>query len=123
MYGDAMSELAKLEDEMNRLILTGRSEEAIERFYADDAALQENVEPEVVGKRAILARERAFAAKVASAAPPVLHASAVGEDVTLSEWTWELTLEDGTRVLLNEVARRRWRHGQIVHERFYYSRG
>ena len=43
----------------------------------------------MVGKRAILVvRERAFAAKVASAAPPVLHASAVGEDVTLSEWTW-----------------------------------
>jgi hypothetical protein len=117
-----MSELAKLEEEMNRLILTGRSEEAIERFYADDAALQENVEPEVMGKRAILARERAFAAKVASARPPVLHASAVGEDVTLSEWTWDVTLEDGTRVLLNEVSRRRWRQGKIVHERFYYSR-
>src|SRR5688572_28316558 len=101
-----MSDIALLDAEFNELVLEGRSEQAIERFYAVDARLQENLEPEVVGKPAILARERAFAAKVVSSSPPVLHASAVGDAVSFSEWTWDMTLEDGARVVLNEVARR-----------------
>ena len=117
-----MTALASLEAEFNRLVLAQRSEEAIERFYADDAVLQENLEPEIVGKRAILERERKFAAAIAVASPPVLHASAVGDGVTMSEWTWDMTMKDGTRVVLNEVARRRWRDGKVIHERFYYSR-
>jgi hypothetical protein len=117
-----MSELAELDAAFNRLILAGRSEQAIERFYAEDARLQENLEPEVIGKQAILARERAFAVKVERSSPPVLHASAVGDGVSFSEWTWDMTLEGGVRVMLNEVARRQWRAGKITHERFYYPK-
>lgn len=117
-----MSDLAKLEAEFNQLILSGHAEEAIERFYAADASLQENSEPPIVGKAAILAREREFAATIASAPPPVLHASGVADDVTFSEWTYDLTFKDGTRFSLHEVARRKWRNGLVVHERFYYTR-
>lgn len=117
-----MSDLVRLDAELNRLIVEGRNEEAIERFYADDARVQENLEPEVIGKQAILARERDFAAKVIRSTRPVLHASAVGDDVSFSEWSWDMTLEGDVRVVLNEVARRRWRDGKVTHERFYYSR-
>jgi len=117
-----MSNLAKLEAEMNELILADRPEAAIERFYAADATLQENSEPPVVGKPAILARERGFLKNVASAERPVLHASGVGEDTSFSEWSYDMTFKDGTRFVLHEVARRRWKDGLVVSERFYYSR-
>lgn len=117
-----MTDLAKLEAEFNQLILDDRAEEAIERFYAADATLQENSEPSIVGKAAILAREREFVANVGSARRPVLHASSVSDGVTFSEWTYDMTFKDGTRFVLHEVARRQWRDGLVVHERFYYSR-
>jgi hypothetical protein len=117
-----MFDLARLEAEFNQLILEDRAEEAIERFYAADATLQENSEPPIVGKPAILERERGFVANVASASRPVLHASGVGEDTTFSEWTYDMTFKDGTRFVLREVARRRWENGLVVSERFYYSR-
>jgi len=117
-----VTDLAKLEAEFNQLILSDRAEEAIERFYAADASLQENSEPPIVGKPAILSREREFVANVGSARPPVLHASGVADDVTFSEWTYDMTFKDGTRFVLHEVARRQWRNGLVVHERFYYTR-
>jgi hypothetical protein len=117
-----MFDLKALEAEFNQLILSDRAEEAIERFYAADASLQENFEPPIVGKPAILERERGFAANIASALPPVLHASGVGDGVTFSEWTYDMTFKDGTHFVLREVARRQWENGLIVHERFYYSR-
>lgn len=117
-----MSNLAELEQQFNRMVLANQPEQVIERFYADDAQLQENNEAPIVGKAAILARERGFLANVAQSQPAVLHAWSVGEDVTFSEWSYAMTFKDGTRFVLNEVARRQWRNGQVVHERFYYSR-
>ena len=117
-----MFDLAQLEAQFNQLILEDRAEEAIERFYAADASLQENLEPPIVGKPAILERERGFLANIASAKKPVLHASGVGDDTTFSEWTYDMTFKDGTHFVLHEVARRKWQNGLVVHERFYYSR-
>jgi hypothetical protein len=118
-----MSELERLEEQLNRLILDDKPQEAIEQFYADDASLQENSEAPIVGKPAILERERGFLANIKDARPPVLHGFAVGTDVTFSEWTYDMTFKDGTRFVLNEVARRKWRDGRVVHERFFYTRG
>ena len=118
-----MTDLLKLEEQFNRMVLEGKPEDAIQRFYGADAQLQENMEPPIVGKQAILERERNFLAGVKEQRPPVLHGFAVGDDVTFSEWTYDMTLKDGTRLVFNEVARRQWRDGHVVHERFYYSRG
>jgi hypothetical protein len=115
--------LEALERQFNELILDGQPEEAIVRFYADDASLQENSEPPIVGKPAILERERGFLKSVASSKPPVLHSVAIGPEVTFSEWTYEMTLKDGKTWVLNEVARRQWKAGHVVQERFYYARG
>jgi hypothetical protein len=114
--------LEELERQFNQLILDAKPEEAIERFYADHASLQENSEPPIVGKPAILERERGFLGGVESSKPPVLHNVAVGSDVTFSEWTYEMTLKNGKTWALHEVARRQWQAGRVVHERFYYSR-
>jgi hypothetical protein len=51
-----------------------------------------------------------------------LNSVAIGRDVTFSEWTYDMTLKDGKRWVLNEVARRQWKDGRVIHERFYYAR-
>ncbi|MET0389088.1 MAG: nuclear transport factor 2 family protein [Polyangiales bacterium] len=117
-----MPSLAELEQQLNRMLLDGHNDAAIERFYADDATLQENNEPPTVGKAAILARERGFVENVAESKPTVLHSFAVGDGVTFSEWTYDMTFKDGTRFVLHEIARRHWQDGKVVRERFYYAR-
>lgn len=115
--------LAALEKELNTMIGTGKAMEAFEKFYADNVVMQENFEPECVGKDANRARENAFFASVEQMHGGTNPTSAVGDDVTFSEWTMDLTFKGGMRVNMRQVARRLWKDGKVVHERFYYSKG
>ena len=119
----ARDDLAALEAELNALLLAGRPMDAFERFYAEDIVMQENSDPPVVGKQRNRAREQAFFDAIASFERIELLGSAAGDGVTYSEWIYELVLRDGRRLTMNEVAARRWRDGQVIHERFYYDPG
>jgi hypothetical protein len=120
--GRSMSNLEALEKELNDLILAGKGMEAFEKFYADDVSMQENLEAPCVGKDANRTREQQFAGMIEQFHDTVLRAYAIGDGVTFSEWTYEFTMKNGARMLLNEVARRQWANGKVVHERFYYQR-
>lgn len=119
----ARDDLAALEAELNALLLAGRPMDAFERFYAEDIVMQENSDPPVVGKHRNRAREQAFFGAIARFERIELLGSAAGDGVTYSEWIYELVLRDGRRLTMNEVAARRWRDGQVIHERFYYDPG
>ncbi len=99
----------------------GRALEAFEAFYADDVVMQENAGEPVRGKPANLEREREFALAIAEIHEIRLLAHAVGDGVSFSEWRFDLTMADGERVRLDQVAVRRWRDGLVVDERFYVA--
>lgn len=115
-----MPDVAALEHQLTQLILDGRSLEAFEQFYADDIVMQENTDVPVVGKERNRAREQAFFGALAEVGVTLLG-SAVNGDVAYSEWIFELQFKDGRKVALTEVSARRWKHGKVVHERFYYN--
>lgn len=118
-----MNDVERLETELNQRILAGRGMEAFEELYADDVTMQENLEAPCVGKDANRKRELEFFASIETFHGATLHSQAVGEGVSFSEWTYDFTTKQGARVQLNEVARRRWKDGKVVHERFYYQPG
>lgn len=115
--------LADLDNELNASILAGKSMESFEKFYADDLVMQENNDEPVAGKDANRKREQDFAANIEEFHGAELHASAVGDNVTMSEWSFDFTLKGMGRVTFNEVIRRQWRDGKVVNERYYYNMG
>jgi putative FmdB family regulatory protein len=78
--------------------------------------MQENNEPPTEGKAANRKREEEFLGNIVEFHGATLHAVGVGDDVTFSEGTYDMTLKNGPRMRLNEIARRRWENGKIVHE-------
>lgn len=114
---------AELETQLNQLLLDGKPMEAFERFYAEDIVMQENTDPPIVGKTRNRAREQAFFGSIARFDRIELLGWAAGDGVTYSEWIYELVFHDGRRLTMTEVSARRWRDGQVVHERFYYNPG
>lgn len=118
-----MHDLAKLDDQLNRMILEGKALDGFEQFYADDCVMQENTEPPTVGKDANRQREIDFFDSLAEFHGGEVRGSAVGDDVTFSEWLFDVTFKGGERKKLEQAVVRRWRDGQIVHERFYYNAG
>jgi len=118
-----MSDLKQLDDELNQMIANGRGfPDGFDKFYADDVVMVEAAGEECKGKEANRRREIEFLGSIAEFHGVNLVASAVGDGVSFSEWEFDLTfVGGGSRVKMQQVARRRWKDGKVVHERFYYN--
>lgn len=115
------TDIATRDRELNGLILEGRALDGFERFYAEDVVMRENNEAPTVGKDANRQREIDFFDSIAEFHGAEVLASAAGDDVTFSEWVFEVTFKNGNRVKLEQTAVRRWKDGRVVDERFYYD--
>lgn len=116
-----MQDVTTLDQQLNQMILTGQALDAFEKFYAEDVVMQE---PNAVraGKDANREYEQQFFSSLEEFHRGELLSSAVDGDVSFSEWIMEVTFKGGgRRVTMEQAARRRWKDGKVVHERFYYN--
>jgi ketosteroid isomerase-like protein len=119
----ATLDVASLDRQLNDQIVRGDILGAFDRFYADDVTMQENNEQPTIGKAANRKREEEFVGSVEKIHGVKVLASAVNGDTTFGEWEFDATYKGGTRIKMSQVAVRHWKNGQIVQERFYYSKG
>jgi ketosteroid isomerase-like protein len=105
------------------MVLSGQALAAFDELYADDVVMQENSDAPFVGKALNRDREIAFFDSVAEIHSAKVLSAATEGDVSFSEWEMDITFKNGYRATLAQVAVRRWRNGQIAHERFYYHKG
>lgn len=108
-------------DAFVKLVEAGDYVGAIERFYAPDASTRENTSEPVVGRDALVAKERGV-----MAAFPKIEASRIGPslidgDTVASRWSFKFTRADGTVRTLEEIAWQTWRGEQLIEERFFYD--
>ncbi len=115
--------LAERDAHANELIATGKLLEAFDTYVTDDVVMREPGMEPCVGKEANRARELEFLGAVAEFHGAGLTSSAVGDNVSYSEWWFDITFKNGARVRTEQVERRVWRDGQIVDVRFYYNKG
>jgi len=106
----------------------GKILEAMDAFYAEDTAMQENANPPVRGLAANIEREKQFLATVKEWKGLEVTATAVddnGQDggVAFIEYNFDFVNTDGADVRYEQVSVQRWANGKIVHERFYYNAG
>ena len=115
-----MSDTASHDKTLNDMILSGKALEAFETYYADDVVMEEPTGRRE-GKDANRAYEEQFFASIQELHGANLVSAAVTGDTSFSEWVWDVTFKDGNRVQMEQVARRQWKDGKIVRERFYYN--
>lgn len=108
-------------EQLLALVREGRVPEAIDRFYGDNVAMQENLNPPTVGKAENRAREEAFGASIAELHALETPAIVVDGNRAVIHWIIDYTSTDGQRFRFDEVALQTWEDGKIVHERFIYD--
>lgn len=116
-----MSDLNARDQELNDMILQGKILEAFDKFYADDIVMEED-DKERVGKEANREYEEQFVESLEEFHAAEIRSRGVDEEnnVTLSEWYNDMTLEGVGRVEQQQVSVRTWNEdGQITHEKFY----
>lgn len=115
------SNLAALDQKVNDAILAGKAMDAFEELYADDVVMQDNTAEPWVGKQLNREREIQFFSSIEALHELKLVSSVVGDDISYSEWIYDLTFKGAVHARLEQVAVRRWKNGKIVNERFYYK--
>ncbi|MFA6958795.1 MAG: nuclear transport factor 2 family protein [Thermoanaerobaculia bacterium] len=116
-----MNTVANFEKQLNEMILGGKAMDAFEQFYASDIVMQDNEDAPFVGKAFNREREEKFFASIGEVHQLSLEKSAAGDDVSFSEWTYDVTFKGGPRVKWSQAAVRSWKDGKISNERFYHK--
>ncbi len=117
-----MFSIQQRDAELNQMILSGQALEAFDRYYAEGVVMQENSDAPTIGKAENRAREVAYFGQIEAFHGASVDATAVTGDTSFSQWTTDITFKPGVRVKGTQVAKRTWKDGQIVEERFFYSK-
>lgn len=117
-----MATIQELNQKLDQAVLSGKALEAFDELYADDVVMQENSDAPFVGKAFNRNREVEFFSSIGEIHSAAVLSSAVDGEVSFAEWEMDITFKNGYRAKLSQVAVRRWKNGQIVHERFYYNK-
>jgi hypothetical protein len=103
------------------LVETGQGMAALERFYAENASMQENQSAPRIGKPALLAHESAAQASVTDLVARCARPFLVEGDTVVLRWTFEYVDGRGRRVRFEELAYQRWVGELIREEQFFYD--
>jgi ketosteroid isomerase-like protein len=107
-------------DEFIAFVETGEHATAIERYYTEDASMQENEAAPRVGRDGLVARERAVLERTANVYSKAITSVLDGDKVAI-HWIFELTDKSGKMRRFDEIALQEWRGDRIFRERFFYD--
>ena len=96
---------------------------AIERWYADDASMQENQGEPRVGRETLMAGEARTLARVAGVESELVGGPVIDGDHVAIRWRFTFIGKDGARRSMEEVAWQTWRDGKVWRETFFYNPG
>ena len=118
--GAEMPERATVE-QFVALVEAGDGLQAMERFYADDVAVQENLDPPRLGKAALMRQEAAAQAAVVDRSARCVRPLLVDGDTVVLRWVFTYRSPGGPIHRLEELVYQTWAGEQLVHEQFFYD--
>lgn len=103
-----------------RLILAGKALDAFEKYYAEDAVMQENDQPPRVGKATNRAFEQDFMSKITAMRTLASDGYVVSGNMAYVVWRTDIDHAEWGTMKSTQVAIQEWKDGRIVREKFVY---
>jgi hypothetical protein len=94
---------------------------AIERFYTEDATMQENLDAPRKGRDVLVEGERRVMATFKEIRARCVAPVFIDGDHVVIRWQFEFVDGSGTVRKLDELALQRWDGESVAEERFYYD--
>ena len=95
--------------------------DACEAFYTPDASMQENMETPRIGRDLHVAAERRTMARARTVQSRCVRPVFVNGDHVVIRWVFRFVWQDGTVMLMEELAYQRWEGERIAQEQFFYD--
>ncbi|MFL9481928.1 hypothetical protein ACI6Q2_04060 [Chitinophagaceae bacterium LWZ2-11] len=117
-----MKDLKECVRELNRLIIAGKTIEAMEVFYHNDVTMQENNDTVREGKQVCIDHEKKVLERTKEIKSKLIS-QAIDEvnSVVLSEWEFVFVNKENHTFIIQEVAVQRWKDDHIYQETFYHN--
>jgi len=96
-------------------------DEVIERFYTEDASIQENQNPPRVGRDNLIENERKMLKKALSVHSECLRPYFISGKHVAIRWKFSIEWLDGSFTEIEEMVMQEWRSEKIYKERFFYD--
>jgi ketosteroid isomerase-like protein len=113
------NDILAAETASNALTAKGKILDSLDQFYADDCVFKEADGSHRNSRKDERAHLERFFGSLKSFDGATLHGQAVGDNVSMSEWTFKMTGGDGKAIVCHEILARNWRNGKIVSEKYY----
>ena len=110
-------------DSFIQLVETGQTVLAMERFYAENASMQENQSEPRVGKSALIKHEQAALASISAMKATCIRPVFIAGDSVVIRWVFEIEDKKGKTTHFEELALQRWKDELLVEEKFFYDPG
>ena len=95
--------------------------EAIEKFYAPNASMAENMTEPRIGRDELVKHERMVMGAHKAIRCECLEPPLIGDDTVAIRWRFDFDRHDGSSQSLEEVAWQSWDGDRIMEERFVYD--
>ncbi|MGE3800169.1 MAG: hypothetical protein AB7H80_04050 [Candidatus Kapaibacterium sp.] len=115
----SVMQVADFVSEMDRMVSRGEIVDAVDRFFAEDATTLDFDGTATSTKGEMLEKMNGFVGAIEQVKGITHHHSVVGNDVSMSEFTFDFLMKDGAEILWHEVIRREWREGKVVNEQHF----
>lgn len=104
------------------LVETNQHDLAIERYYAEDATMQENLNtPPRQGRDTLVAHERAVLDRAKTVQTECVRPVLIEGDTVVIHWIFHFEFKDGSKRRIEELAHQTWKGDKVWRERFYYD--
>ena len=114
-------EIEKALNDLNGLVLQGKSLDAFEKYYHNDVSMQENSMAPTIGKKANYDREVEFYGNVTDFRSAQVKGMGVGDDISFVIWHYDYTHKDWGKRNYSQVSVQHWKDGKIIKEKFVYA--
>ena len=110
--------------ELQQMIGQGQILEAFEKFYHDDVVVIEKASGEVrngkEAQRKAIGQWQSMVKEMHGGGLESISANEETGIAAVESWV-DVTFQEGGRMKMEEVAVQKWKDGQIIEEKFYYS--
>jgi hypothetical protein len=103
------------------LVEAGKGIDALDKFYAENASMQENQAQPRLGKAALLAHETAAQASATGMTARCVRPILIEGEIVVIRWAFDYVDGQGRAVHFQELAYQRWVGDSISEEQFFYD--
>ncbi|MFD2567598.1 hypothetical protein [Pseudotenacibaculum haliotis] len=107
-------------NQMDAIVAKGAIVDAVQQFFANDAVTSDYSGVTTSNKREMVEKMEGFAGAIAAVNGISHHYTIVDGNVSASEFTFDFTMKDGSKIYWHEIIRRLWNDkGEVIQEEYF----